>query len=56
MNHPEDYSTDQLKSELLTLDGKGKDFKEKCLEELLSREYQRGWDDGAFNQSFYGQT
>jgi len=54
--NPEDYSTDQLKSELLTSDFKGKDFKQKCLDELLAREYQRGREEGAFEQSFYSQT
>lgn len=52
----EDYSNDQLKRELLTCDFKGKDFKLECLNELLSREYQRGREEGAFEQSFYLQT
>lgn len=32
-----------LKAILLTVDGKGKTIKEKALEELLEREYERGY-------------
>jgi len=52
----EGLTKEELKAELLTLDGKGKDFKQKCLDELLSRERQEGRETGAFEQSFYGQS
>jgi hypothetical protein len=51
----EDYTEEELKLELLTLDFHGKEFKKKCLDELLSREYGRGLEDGRFQQSFYSQ-
>jgi hypothetical protein len=53
--HIEDYTEEELKLELLTSDYKGKEFKKKCLDELLSREYVRGLEDGRFQQSFYSQ-
>jgi hypothetical protein len=37
---------ESLKAALLTSDGMGKTFKEKCLEELLSRESDKGWNLG----------
>lgn len=48
-----DYTEEELKRELLTLDFHGKEFKKKCLDELLSREYVRGLENGRFEQSFY---
>lgn len=36
---------DQLKHCLMTPDGKGYVIKRACLDELLKREYKKGWDD-----------
>ena len=36
---------EELKEILLTVDGKGKAEKAKALEELLTREYQQGFDE-----------
>jgi len=37
MNNIEEMSDEQLKAELITDDFHGREFKEKCLEELIDR-------------------
>jgi len=49
----EDFTVEELTKELITLDFHGKEFKEKCLAELLLREYNRGLEDGRYQESFY---
>jgi hypothetical protein len=49
----EDYTEEELKKELLTLEYHGREFKKKALDELLSREYGRGLEEGRLQQSFY---
>jgi len=34
---------------LITTDGKGKEAKEKALQELLEAEFDKGWSDGYNN-------
>lgn len=55
-NNIESSSDADLKALLLTTDGKGKEVKSAALSELLSREFSKGRDAGAFEQSFYSQT
>ena len=52
-NNIEDFTEEELKKELITTDYHGKDFKAKCLKELPSRAYQRGWKDGNLENCFY---
>lgn len=46
----ENYTEEELKLELITSDFHGKEFKKKVLDELLSREYLRGLEQGRFEQ------
>jgi methionine salvage enolase-phosphatase E1 len=55
MNDLTKCSNEELRAHLITLDGKGKEFKQEVLEELMGREYQRGYEQGSFDQS-YSQT
>lgn len=55
MSDLSNLSNEELRAHLITLDGKGKEFKEKTLKELLAREYEQGREQGSFNQS-YSQT
>jgi hypothetical protein len=49
MNDLTKFSTEELRAHLITLDGKGKEFKEEVLEELMAREYQRGYKQGSLD-------
>ena len=39
---PQDMTTEDLRSCIITLDGKGKEFKELCLNELIDRARDAG--------------
>lgn len=43
---PKDLSPADLISALLTSDGKGKEYKLRCLHILLSKEYKAGYERG----------
>jgi hypothetical protein len=51
MNKPiKEFTEEELKRELITLDFHGKDFKVKVLKELLSREWQKGYLAGKYKE------
>jgi len=53
-----DASDVSLRRSLVTLDGRGMAIKERCLQELLRREYERGLHEGVNirNSPIYGKV
>ena len=54
-NELDDLPDEELRTLLLTIDGRGKNNKQKALAILLKREYDKGYSNGEYDREEKGE-